>query len=181
MQPCVTTVHKAWNKFSFNLFFALLWLLALTQEKHDVMLVMKEMFQFKKCFMCTISARNIFSPNSLKVWKLCEHIYFIDNVLTITMQSHLVPCCTVPSQFDFLLCLQFQFLFSCKKWDTGVPGQGSVGLSWNFLYLRDFLFRFFQDRNFWCPREFIFSRTKRQKKLIDCFIQFLKVLQVVVK
>ena len=64
----------------------------------------------QKCFMCTILTKNISSPNSLKVWKLCEHTTsFIDNMFTIISNVMLY----YPSQFDFLLCLQFQLLISC--------------------------------------------------------------------
>ena len=90
----------------------LLWHLSLTQEKHDVMLVVKGMFPFKKCFMCTISTGNISSPNSLKMWKLCEHIYFIYwHVFTITSNAILCHVVLFLSQFDFLLCYSFSFSF----------------------------------------------------------------------
>ena len=96
----------------------------MTQEKCDVVLVVKGVFHFKKCFMCTISTRNISSPNSLKMWKLCEHTTsFIDNVFIII--SNVILCYVVLflSQFDFLDCV-CSFIFSflvvyvqnSKKW-----------------------------------------------------------------
>ena len=40
-------------------------------------LLWKECFHSKNVSCAQFSAWNISSPNSLKMWKLCEHIYFI--------------------------------------------------------------------------------------------------------
>ena len=76
----------------------------------------------QKCFMCTFSARNISSPNSLKMWKLCEHTTFIDNVFTIISNAilchvvfsfhNLISCCVYIFSFLFLVV----YMQTSKKW-----------------------------------------------------------------
>ena len=82
----------------------------------------KECF-ISKCFMCTISTRNISSPNSLKMWKLCEHTTsFIGNVFAIISNAilchvvlflhNLISCCVYSFSFSFLVV----YVQNSKKW-----------------------------------------------------------------
>ena len=77
----------------------------------------------QKCFMCTILARNISSPNSLIVWKLCERTTsFIGNVFAIISNAilchvvfsfhNLISCCVYNFSFSFLVA----YVKNLKKW-----------------------------------------------------------------
>ena len=81
------------------------------------MLVVKGVFPFKKCFMCTISARNTSSLNSLK----CENYVNTSTSLAMCLQLQVMPSCTMLyCSFTiwflvmFTISVSLFLLFMCK-------------------------------------------------------------------